>query len=104
VDKYLGDRDEFKDVRSIIRYFVSMAVACTLLKKTTAPTDKELASLLPIALKPLEVGMLDDLTRLVKTAYTSHGGVESVAKGPEMRGTILKRLAAKISKPGELGI
>ena len=105
VDKYLGDRgDELKDVRSIIRYFVSMAVACTLLNKVTAPTDKELASLLPAALKPLDTAMLDDLTQLVMTTYTEHGGMKSVAKGPEMRGTIFKKLAAKQAPAGALGL
>ena len=105
VDKYLGDRaDQFKDVRSIIRYFVSMAVACTLLKKAAAPSDKELASLLPAALKPLEITMLDNLTQLVMTTYTEHGGTELVAKGPEMRGVILKKLAAQHSPVGELGL
>jgi hypothetical protein len=105
VDKFLGDRgDNFKDARSIIRYFVSMAVACTLLKKVSPPSDKELASLLPVALKALDPKMLEDLAVMVLTAYVEHGGTESVAKGPEMRGTILKKLAAQQTPVGELGL
>jgi hypothetical protein len=105
VDKYLGDRgDDFKNARSIIRYFVSMAIACTLLKKVTPPTDKELASLLPAALKPLDSKMLDEIADMVLATYVAHGGTESVAKGPEMRGTILKKLASQQAPVGGLGL
>jgi hypothetical protein len=105
VDKYLGDRGEdFKNARSIIKYFVSMAVACTLLKKVTPPSDKELASLVPAALKPLDPKMLDEMADMVFKTYVAHGGTESVAKGPEMRGAILKKLAALQAPTGGLGI
>jgi hypothetical protein len=73
-------------------------------KEGDPPSDKELASLLPVALKPLAAGMLADLAAMVLTTYNEHGGTESVAKGPEMRGTILKKLAAKQTPVGELGI
>ena len=52
VDKYLTARGaELKDIRSIIRYYVAMTAICELLKKITAPTDKDLAGLLPNAQK-----------------------------------------------------
>ncbi|MCP1843613.1 hypothetical protein ACVIHI_003469 [Bradyrhizobium sp. USDA 4524] len=105
VDKYIGDRgDDLKDVRSIIRYFVSMAVSCTLLNKTAPPSDKELASLLATSLKPIDARLLKNLTDLVTNTYVGLGGTESVAKGPEMRGAILKKLGAKLTPVGSLGI
>lgn len=105
VDKYLAGRgDELKAVRSIIRYYVSMAAACSLLKKATAPTDKELASLLPTILKPLDDALLDSSTKLVLDAYKKHGATETIAKGPEMRETILKELSAQFAVPGDLGL
>jgi hypothetical protein len=95
VDKYLpGHADELKDVKSIIRYYVSMAVGCFLLKKVAAPTDKELASLLP--LKTLDKTLLDECTQLVLSAYNKHGATETIAKGPEMRESLLKELKVKI--------
>lgn len=105
VDKYLTARgDELKEVRSIIRYYVSMAIACLLLKKATVPTDKDLANILPIVVKALDATMLDSSTKLVIDSYKKHGGTETVAKGPEMRDTILKELKAKLAVPGELGL
>ena len=98
VDKFLAGRgDELKDVVSIIRYYVSMAVACTLLKKASVPNSKSLASLLPVAQKPLDETLLKDCTTLVMNSYKKHGATETVAKGAEMRETILKELKAKFS-------
>lgn len=105
VDKYMSDRgDDLKDVRSIIRYFVSMAVSCMLLNKIAPPSDKELASLLAASLKPINAGWLKDLTDLVTNTYVGLGGTESVAKGPEMRAAILKKLGARLTPVGALGI
>lgn len=104
-DKYLAARgDDLKSVRSIIRYYVSMAVACTLLMKATTPTDKDLATLLPMVTKPIDTKVLDECTKLVLAAYKKHGETETAAKGPEMRGTVLKDLAAKFSPKGALGV
>jgi hypothetical protein len=104
-DKYLSGRgDDLKDVKSIIRYYVSMAIACYLLKKAAAPTDKELAAILQVAVKPLDATLLEDSAKLVLAAYKKHGGTETIAKGPDMRETILKELKAKLAAPGELGL
>ena len=98
VDKYLTARgDDLKSVRSIIRYYVSMAVACKLLKKSKAPTDKDLASLSGAVAKPIDQKILDECTDLVLAAYKTHGETETAAKGPEMRQTILKELGASLN-------
>lgn len=81
-----------------------MAVASSLLKKATVPTDKEIAALLPTVLKPLGKSFLFDCTALVIDAYKKHGGTETVAKGPDMRETIVKILTAKFAGLGALGI
>ncbi|MBR1194089.1 AIPR family protein [Bradyrhizobium sp. AUGA SZCCT0160] len=102
VDKYLSGRDDLKSVRSIIKYYVSMTVACMLLKKADAPTDKELASLLPAATKTIDGMILEECTDIVFAAYQKHGGTETAAKGPEMRATILKELKADLAPKGGL--
>jgi hypothetical protein len=105
VDKYLTGRgDELKEVRSIIRYYVSVVIACLLMKKAGPPTDKELAATLSLAVKPLDTSMLNESTELVLAAYKKHGAIETVAKGPDMRDTILKELKAKLAAPGDLGL
>lgn len=105
VDKYLLDRgDDLKDVRSIIRFYVSMAAAACLLKGAPMPTDKQLAALLPAVLKPISKSLLFDCTALVMDAYKKHGGTETVAKGPDMKETINKILAAKFAGVGVLGL
>jgi hypothetical protein len=103
VDRHLGTRgDELKSVRSIIRYYVSMTATCVLLKQASVPTDKTLAALLPAAVKGIDAAILDDCIAVVLDAYKKHGSTETVAKGPEMRQTILKELAARFAAVGEL--
>jgi hypothetical protein len=98
VDKYLAEKgDQLKHVRSIIRCYVSIAVAYMLLKKSAIANDKELALLLPIVAKPIDEDAIENLTQLVLTTYNEHGGSETVAKGPEMRETVLKKLSAKLT-------
>jgi hypothetical protein len=104
VDKYLTGRADLKDVRSIIRYYVSMAAACVLLNKADPPTDKELAKLLPMVIKPLDEKMLSDCSHLVVHVYNILDGNETVAKGPDMRATILQRLKAQFAGQGTLGV
>lgn len=105
VDKYLVDLgDELKNVRSILRYYVSMVIACTLLKKATDPSDKELASLLQIAQKPLGDAVLKPATDTVDGHYKLAGATEVVAKGPDMREAILKSLKDDFTPKGPLGI
>ena len=95
VDKYLADQGEdVKEVKSIVRYYVSMAAACSLLKKTAGIDDKAIASLLPITNKPLDSTMLAACTSMVLGSYMSLGGTETVAKGPDMRETLINQLKA----------
>ena len=103
VEKYLVGRGaELKNVRSIIRYYVTMAVVCELLKKTEAPTDKELAGLLPAAQKGIDEKLLESCTKFVLDAYQKEGGTETIAKGPEMTATLKKWLADKFAGKGPL--
>ena len=103
VDKYLTTKGaELKDVRSIIRYYVTMAAVCELLQKTDAPKDKDLAGLLPAVQKGIDDKLLAECTDLVLKAYKKEGETETIAKGPEMRGTIIKWLAAKFAAKGAL--
>lgn len=95
VDRYLASRDELRAERSIIRYYVSMTATCLMLNKASEPTDKELAAALPAAVKGLDKRMLDDSASVVTAAYQQHGGTETIAKGPEMRQTILTNLASR---------
>lgn len=104
VEGYLANRADTKQWKSVIRYFVSMALACNYLKKASAPSDKDLASLLPIASKPIFPPLLQEFTDLVMKTYNELGGAESVAKGPEMRAAILKQLATKLTPQGTLGL
>jgi hypothetical protein len=108
VDRYLNDLGDLgiKDLRSIIKFYVSMAVACMLLKKTSIPTDKELAGLLPIALKQIdESKILTEAIAQVINTYAELGKTETVAKGPEMREKVLAKMAAIIANSvGSLGI
>lgn len=96
VDKYLSGRVDLKEVRSIIRYYVSMATACNLAKQATGLNDKVLAALLPVTLKPFDVLLLDSCAAAVMSAYLKHGGTETVAKGPDMRETIISDLKAAL--------
>lgn len=103
VEKYLLSRGaELKDVRSIIRYYVTMTVVCELLKKTDSPTDKELAALLPTAQKGVDEKLLAECTELVWKAYKKEGESETIAKGPEMTATLKKWLADKFATKGTL--
>jgi hypothetical protein len=106
VDKYLAALGDLgiKDLRSIIRYYVSMASACMILQKSTSPTDKDLAGLLATVSKPLDPNMLAEATALVVNSYADLGKTDTVAKGPDMREKILKQLAAKFAGVGTLGI
>ncbi|MBR0867637.1 AIPR family protein [Bradyrhizobium diazoefficiens] len=104
VESYLTDRTDLKQWKSVLRYFVSMAVACTYLKKASPPTDKELAALLPLASKAFIPPLFAELTTMAMKTYTELGGTESVAKGPEMRAEILKQLAFKLTPQGSLGL
>jgi hypothetical protein len=97
VDKYLGKRDDLKSVRSIIRFYVSMTTTCALLKKAELPTDKEIATLVPQVTKPLDESRLKSDAELVLAAYAKHGATETVAKGGEMRNTIVEVLKAEFS-------
>lgn len=101
VDKYLLSKGaELRDNRSIIRYYISMTIACELLKKTTPPTDRELASLLSAVQKQLSEKVFEDATELVIKAYKHEGETETIAKGPDMRNTILKWVSATLSVQG----
>jgi hypothetical protein len=103
-DKHLASRDDLKSIRSIIRYYVSMVTACTLLKKADPPSDRNLASLLPQAAKLIDTKIIDGGIDRVLAAYKKHGETETAAKGPEMRGTILKQLKADFAPKGGLGV
>jgi hypothetical protein len=104
VDRYLTACGEtVKSVRSIIRYYISMTAASLLLQKASAPTDKELAAILQPAVKGLDAKMLDDCTAVVIDAYNQHGATETVAKGPDMRQTILKELTERFALNGGSG-
>lgn len=103
VEKYLASRGaELKDVRSIIRYYVTMTVVCELLKSTDAPTDKDLAGLLGVARKSIDEQLLAECTETVLKAYHKEGGTETIAKGPEMTATLKKWLADKFAGTGAL--
>jgi hypothetical protein len=103
IDRHLVSLgDEMKNIRSIIRYYVSMTAACILLKRASAPSDKELAGLLPSVVKGIGLPVLNPSIAIVLSAYGKHGATETVAKGPEMRQTILKELAAQFATPGEV--
>jgi NAD-dependent DNA ligase len=105
IDKHLAAQaDDIKSVRSIIRYYVSMATACTLLKKADPPSDKDLASLLPQATKPIDTKVIGASIDLVLGAYKKHGETETAAKGPDMSGTILKKLKADFAPKGTLEV
>jgi hypothetical protein len=104
IDKYLVGRGDLKDVRSIIRYYVSMATTCLLLNKADPPTDKQLAKLLPGIISPMDETMLARCSDLVLDVYKVLGGNETVAKGPEMRTTILQRLKAQFGGQGSLSV
>jgi hypothetical protein len=100
VDNYLNDLGDLgiKDLRSIIKYYVSMASACLLLKKTTAPTDKEVAGLLPVVLKPIDAHkILAEAVAKVINTYAALGKIETIAKAPEMRTEVLRKIEATIS-------
>lgn len=103
VDKHLAAIGPvIKDYRSIIRYYVAMAVACELLKTTLPPTDKDLAGLLPTVLKPMDENLLEGCCYLVLDAYRAAGETETIAKGPDMRNTILSHIKDKFSGQGTL--
>jgi hypothetical protein len=94
VEKYLiGRGTDLKEVRSIIRYYVTMAVICTLLKKVDPPTDKDLAGLLSTAQKGVDDKLLGESVDLVLDVYKKEGGSETIAKGPEMTATLKRWLA-----------
>lgn len=103
VDRYLATKDYLRSIRSIIRYYVSMTVTCMLLKQaTSAPNDKALAGLLSTAVKGIDTAVLDECISIVCGAFEKHGATETVAKGPDMRHTILRELAAKLAPTGDL--
>ena len=101
-DKYLAGRADLKEVRSIIRYYVSMTAACVLLNTADPPSDKNLAKLLPTIIKPLDEKMLETATDLVLDVYKALGSTETIAKGPEMRTTILRRLRSQFVGQGSI--
>ena len=99
VDHYLQTcGDELKPVRSIIRYYISMTAISILLKKVSAPTDKELASLITVSVKGIDTAILDDCAAVVMGTYSKHGATETVAKGPDMRQTILRELTPRFAQ------
>jgi hypothetical protein len=104
VEKYLVGRGaELKDIRSIIRYYVTMTVVSELLKKTEPPTDRELAGLLPSVQKGVDEKLLAECTDLVLKVWKKEGETETIAKGPEMTATLKKWLVDKFaSKEGTL--
>jgi len=105
VDKYLTAKgDELKSIRSIIRYYVSMVITCKLLKKASAPTDKDLAGLVPIISKALPDAYFEYGIVTVQLAYLKFGETETIAKGPDMRDDILKELKAALTPAGPLGL
>ena len=93
VDGFLNECDEnIQVVRSIIRYYVSSAVASTLRGNADTPTANTIAALLPQVNKPIPLKMLEACTETVMAVYMSQGGTETVAKGPTMREALLKQL------------
>ena len=103
VEKYLvGRGPELKDVRSIIRYYVTMIVVCELLRKIEIPTDRELAALLPKAQRGVDEQILEKSTALVLKVYQKEGGSETIAKGPEMTATLKKWLGDQFAGQGVL--
>lgn len=102
VEKYLVSLTAINHVRSVIRYYVSMAVACLLLKKTDRPNPKELAGLLPLAVKPLSEAVLVDVTGLILEIFKRHGESETAAKGPQMLADVLEALKQRLAGPANL--
>ena len=103
VDRYLSTcEDEIKSVRSIIRYYVSMAVACSMLKSSKQPTDRDLASLVAVIVKDSNIKLIDSCTNSIITTYQELGARETIAKGPEMRQKVLQKLVWPSPNQGEL--
>jgi hypothetical protein len=105
VDKFLTSLgDTVKDKRSIIKFYVAMAVACSLLRKTSKLTAAELAALAPVVNKPLDPALLKHCCDLTVATYVKSGDTEAVAKGTDMRDSILNRLGAEFAPATELGV
>jgi hypothetical protein len=97
VDKHLLAKGVgLKDTRSFAKYYVSMMVACELLK-TIHPNAKMLPNLLPIVVKPISAEMMDDCINAFLSFYNELGATETVAKGPDLREKLLKKMAEKYS-------
>jgi hypothetical protein len=97
VDIFVAGREDLlRDTRSIIRYYVSMCIACALCKSSN-PGVMQLSSLLPIVLKPIEPSTLDECAAMVLATYSKLGANDKVAKGPEMRDNLKSALAAQYS-------
>jgi hypothetical protein len=101
VDKWLAAKGaDLKETKSIIRYYVSMAVACELLKNTRPSSAGSLATLLPAVLKPINETLMNSCCEVVLAAYKKLGETEKVAKGPEMRDVIRQSLAERFASAG----
>lgn len=102
VEKYLEGFPALKNVRSILRYYVSMASACLLLKRRARPSPKDLAGLLPLIQKQVDDTVLSEATALTTKAFEKHGKTETAAKGPNMLTDLLDEVEMSLASPGQL--
>jgi len=92
VVEFLGDQqDSTSDERRDVRYYVDLWVACSLLK-AASPTAELLAGIVKTCLKPINVSILQSSYALVLQTYRQIGGTDKVAKGPELRLTLISML------------
>jgi hypothetical protein len=98
VDEFLKSRSGLtRDWRTDLRFYLSLIVACELVKSNT-PTDKSLSAVLSTLIKPIDHKIMTQACQKVKKKYEELGATDRIAKGSELREAVIKMLKARFPK------
>jgi AIPR protein len=89
-----------KDERRDARYYTDMVLTCNLLK-SARPSLKEICSLLPICVRPIEETLIGGARQEVLKAYHELGGTEKIAKSVDLRNKLVSQIEERFPVPGE---
>ncbi len=92
--EYMARTDVPREVRTRIRYYLSMVVACELLK-TSRPTVAQITEAADLFKNKIDDKILSEWYELVKFEYQQLGGNDNVSKGPQLTANIIEILKIK---------